>query len=490
MTQRAAAAINFGASAAVLVLEILAGRLLAPYVGVSLETFTGIIGTVLAGIALGSAMGGRLADRYGARLLLGPTVALGGVFAFLALPVVSVLGPAADGSSGSIVMLALAAFFMPAAVLSAVSPMVAQLVLDDLGETGRVIGGLSAAGTAGALFGTFITGFVLVSAAPTRAVIVVVATLLCLTGLGMWIRFGGRAAGTTGRPGLLVFGVIGASAFAGLATSSSCEAETAYSCVTVIEDPDRPSGRTLLLDTARHSYVDLQDPTHLEFRYLRIVAAVIEAVPGQQATRSANGPLDALHIGGGAFTLPHYLAAERPGTTSMVLEIDGELVDIVEARLGLEISEQLQVQVGDARLAIRDIEPDSYDVVVGDAFSGMTVPWHLTTREMAADIRDVLRPDGVYVLNLIDGFDNKFGRSQVATLQEIFEFVEVIVPPDNRIDRASVNQVLVASTAPIPQYDVAPNDGVLFSGPAIVDFVAGARSLTDDWAPVDQLRTR
>jgi SAM-dependent methyltransferase len=260
--------------------------------------------------------------------------------------------------------------------------------------------------------------------------------------------------------------------------------------VTVIADPDRPSGRTLLLDTARHSYVDLQDPTHLEFRYLRIVAAVIEAVPGQQATRSANGPLDALHIGGGAFTLPHYLAAERPGTTSMVLEIDGELVDIVEARLGLEISEQLQVQVGDARLAIRDIEPDSYDVVVGDAFSGMTVPWHLTTREMAADIRDVLRPDGVYVLNLIDGFDNKFGRSQVATLQEIFEFVEVIVPPDNRIDRASVNQVLVASTAPIPQYDVAPNDGVLLSGPAIIDFVAGARSLTDDWAPVDQLRTR
>ena len=158
--------IVFCASAAVLVLEILAARLLAPYVGVTLETYTGIIGTVLAGIALGAWYGGRLADRFEPRRLLGPMLLLGGVLALVIVPVTTLLGAArtATGAGGGPVvigLLTMAGFFAPAAVLSAVTPTVVKVQLRDLAVTGRVVGQLSAIGTTGAIFGTFVTGFIL-----------------------------------------------------------------------------------------------------------------------------------------------------------------------------------------------------------------------------------------------------------------------------------------------------------------------------------------
>ena len=149
-----ARALVAGSSAAVLVLEILAGRLLAPYVGVSLETFTGIIGIVLAGIATGAWAGGAIADQRDATPLIGAALAIGGGLTWLALPILSAFGPQFGDGTVAIIILSTAALFLPAAVLTAVSPMVAKLRLASLEDTGAVVGGLSAAGTLGALAGT------------------------------------------------------------------------------------------------------------------------------------------------------------------------------------------------------------------------------------------------------------------------------------------------------------------------------------------------
>src|SRR5262249_20126715 len=158
-------------------LEILAGRLLAPYVGISLETYTSVIGTVLAGIALGAWGGGKIADRIDPRRLLGATVALGGVFALLTIPIVRALGGQSTGAGrgrGSSLFLTFSAFFLPAVVLSAVTPMVIKLQLRDLDRTGGVVGRLSGISTFGALVGTFVTGYVLLAAAPTQTIIDVI----------------------------------------------------------------------------------------------------------------------------------------------------------------------------------------------------------------------------------------------------------------------------------------------------------------------------
>lgn len=473
VSKRYAQVLVFATSGAVLVLEILAGRLMAPYVGVSLETFTGIIGTILAGIAIGAAAGGHLADRHDPNRLIGPVLILGGILAWLSIPVVTILGPGVGRAVPAIVLLAFFGFFPPAMVLTAVSPMVAKLRLRDLGETGEVVGGLSAAGTAGALFGTFFTGFVLVAAAPTRPVVIALGLGLVVWGVVFSLR---RGAGTRPTPGVGLAALL----VLGLATISvdPCEFESAYACGKVVTDPDDESLRFLHLDTLRHGAVDLDDPTHLEFRYTRIIGDVIDGLP--------EGPIDALHVGGGAFSVPRWVNATRPGSTNMVLEIDPLLVEVGEDDLGLVTGDDLQIVTGDARLTIADLPTDAYDVVVGDVFGGLAVPWHLTTTEFIDEIERVLRPDGVYVLNLIDGDRNRFVEAEMATLAEHFDNRTVVVPPDWPTTRP-VNQLLVASDGPLPSLDVDPEDGVLVDD--VEGFTGDARPLRDDFAPVEQLAT-
>ena len=444
---------------------------MAPYVGVSLETFTGIIGTILAGIALGSAIGGRLADRNEPNAMIGPALIAGGVLSWLSIPIVSFLGPDIGSAIPAIVVLSLFGFFLPAMVLTTISPMVAKLRLQSLSETGEVVGGLSAAGTVGALFGTFVTGFVLVSAVPTRPIILAVGLALVAWGIVHSLRFGGGKLPSVGVAVLavMVFGIATVSA-------NPCEFESAYACGRVVTDEDNPNLRFLILDTLRHGAVDLEDPTHLEFRYINIIGDVIDTLP--------EGPIDALHLGGGGFSLPQYIHATRPGSTQLVLEIDPLLVEVGEEQLGLEVGPDLQVRTGDARLALDDLPTDGYDLVVGDAFGGLSVPWHLTTTEVIAELDRVLRPGGVYAMNVIDGNKNRFVEAELATLAEHFDYRAVVVPND--WPRAvPVNQILIASDAPIVPPGVDFEHGVIvedveaFTGEGIV--------LRDDFAPVEQL---
>jgi spermidine synthase len=255
----------------------------------------------------------------------------------------------------------------------------------------------------------------------------------------------------------------------------------------VIADPFLGSGRTLWLDTLRHSYVDLRNPRHLEFEYTRAIRDAIDAVhPGRQA-------LTVLHVGGGGFTLPRYVRATRPGSRNLVLEIDDALVREARRRLGLVTGPGLRVRVGDARLGIREERDDSYDVVVGDAFSGLSVPWHLTTREFVREVRRVLRPDGLYALNVIDYPPLDFMRAEVATLRDVFPHVAVVAPPGALEGQFGDNFVLLASDRPLPLgtlrrlFRKTGDAEAIRSGPGLEGLVRGARVLTDDFAPVDQL---
>ena len=477
-----AAVIVFATSAAVLVLEILAGRLLAPYVGVTLETYTGIIGTVLAGIALGSWWGGTQADRRDPQTLLGPVIAFGGLLALASLPIVRVFGPALAGRDPvTIVLLAFLGFFAPAAVLSAVTPMVVKIQLDSLRETGRTVGRLSALSTAGALLGTFLTGFVLLAAFPTTPIVIAVGALLVALGvaLSVWLpQQDGRSS-----PPVIAAGV--ALAALGLLVGTPCQHETAYFCASVIPDPVRPSGRLLVLDNLRHSYVDLDDPTHLEFDYARSVVAVIDgSYPGGRA-------LDVLHVGGGGFTLPRYLAQTRPGTESLVLELDPELVQLARDDLGLRIDGRLRVRTGDARLELLRLPSDSRDVVIGDAFGGLAVPWHLTTVEFVAEVQRVLRPGGVYVLNLIDHPPLAFARAETATLADAFGTAAVVAPPDRLNGDEGGNFVLTGGALDISgiveTLGARGSSEQVIAGARLRQFVDGSPTLRDDYAPVDQL---
>ena len=491
MSERRAFALVFLASGSVLVLEILAGRLLAPFVGVTLETFTGIIGVVLAGIALGTWQGGRLADRLDPARTVPLLLAAGGALAIAAVPLIRVLGDAGLGHGAfAIVTLAMLGFFLPSAVLSAVSPMIVKLRLRSVDHTGSVVGQLSAVGTFGSLVGVFLTGFVFVARFAITPVIVGLGVTLVVVGAALTLdRARTRGHHDTER-------LMGCAALAVCATAltvtvpSPCAEDTTYYCARVETDPARPTGRVLYLDDQSHSYVDLADPTYLGFSYAQSMSDVIAAMSPDGAA------LDTVHIGGGGFTLPRYLGATHPGSTSLVLEVDPGVVDLDERELGLTPFDGLTIRTGDARVLLRDVPDASTDLVIGDAFGGETVPWHLTTREFVTEVARVLRPDGIYALNIIDGSAMRFAGAELATLRAVFGNVAVLAPAD-RIDHlAGGNLVLVASPRPLPLDPMVGHvaergdtDIVLGSDAGIDRFIAGAQVLTDDFAPVDRLHT-
>ena len=480
MSQLVARLLVFGTSAAVLVLEIVAGRLMAPYIGVSLETFTGIIGVVLAGIAIGAWAGGAAADRTAPGPLIGPLIAVSGVFVVLAPQIVDFLGPAMRAAGPmEIVFLTTAAFFVPSATLSAVTPVVVKLRLRSLEETGSVVGSFSAIGTAGALAGTFLTGFVLLAAFPSTPMVLGMGIVLAL--LGGVMSFRTLGARTVLPAMALTLVGAGGTFFA----DGPCQYQTAYFCARIEVDEADPSGRELWLDNLLHAYIDLDNPERLELRYAREMADVIATMP--------EGPLDAGFIGGGGFTLPRYINTIRPGSHSVVFEIDAALVDLVQDELGLEPSADLEVIVDDARLSLRDLPDDSLDLMVGDAFGSLSVPWHLTTHEFIDEIDRVLRPGGVYVINVIDYPPLEFVEAETATLLEVFAHVGVIAPYRYLDGGSGGNFVLVASQSPVAWDGVQAGlnerslNEIAWFGDQARDFADGAPVLRDDYAPVDQL---
>jgi SAM-dependent methyltransferase len=249
------------------------------------------------------------------------------------------------------------------------------------------------------------------------------------------------------------------------------------------KDPFLATGRTLWLDDLEHSYVDLADPTYLEFDYTKSIDDVVQVAFPED-------PIEVLFVGGGGFTLPRAFVAQREGTRATVLELDPAVVDLARDELGLETGRDLRVQIGDGRIGIRDQPSATFDLVVGDAFGSLSVPWHLTTREFVAEVRRVLRPGGVYAMNVIDYPPFRFARAELATLQASFQWVGLIANTAQLDGTFGGNLVLVASDAPLDtaalEERTSRHGNVVVEGAALDEFVDDAPELTDDYAPVDQ----
>ena len=486
-----AAVLTFLAAGCVLVLEIAAGRLMAPYVGVSLTTYTGIIAAILAGIALGAWVGGRAADVVGPLPLLGPSFVLGGVAAMASVPIVAAVGDLGLGDGFlAIVTLAAVAFVLPAAILSAVGPVIVRATLIDLATSGSIVGRLSAIGTVGAITGTLLTGFVLLGLFPTRVLIVGVGALLVVIGVVLTVALARRGAVLSGVLALAAVGVGGLA----LAGPSPCDTESSYYCIAVVADVNDPNGRTLVLDRLSHAHVALDDPTGVRFGYIRRFADAA----GPYLDRLER-PVDVLHVGGGGFTFPRYLEATRTVTSQTVLELDPRVLAIAREQLGFAPNDAIEVLVGDARRSIERLPDTRFDLVVGDAFGGLAVPWHLTTTEFNEEVARVLRPGGMYVMNLIDYPPLGSVRAAAATVGRTFEHVAVIAGRTVLGGQSGGNVVLVASgepldvaavTARIDTWGESAETTILAAPSEVAGFIGEAPILTDDFAPVDQLLGR
>lgn len=247
----------------------------------------------------------------------------------------------------------------------------------------------------------------------------------------------------------------------------------------LLPDVDRDRAWLLTVDDAPQSYVDLDDPSHLEFEYVRRLAHVVDGAAGPDT------PLDVLHLGGGALTLPRYVAATRPGSRQDVVDADRGLLRLVRDHLPLPDGSGVRLHAADAREWLEAAAPASADLLIADVFGGSRVPAHLTSVEYARAAGRALREDGIYAANLADSAPFAFLRSQLANFAAVFPELALIGEPAVLRGRRFGNVVLLASYAPL---DVAPLvracaadafPARVTHGPALTRFIGGARPVAD-----------
>ena len=227
------------------------------------------------------------------------------------------------------------------------------------------------------------------------------------------------------------------------------ETPTAFAHARVEPDPARPGGRILLLDEHETSHVDLDDPSHLEWAYVRRIGDVVDAF------RPPGTAIDAVHLGGGACTLARYVLATRPRSTNEVHEIDAGVLDLARMHLGLRTSPRLRVRIGAAEELLACRDDRSADLVIGDAFEGQEVPAAFGTPAFAATLERVLRPSGVYALNVVDDRGAPLARGHAANLRTAFAHVAAIAPRAILRNRAGGNVIVIASNVPLPLKELA-----------------------------------
>jgi tetratricopeptide (TPR) repeat protein len=504
----------FISSLCLMVVEIVAARLIARDIGNSLYTWTSIIGVILTGMSLGNYLGGLLADRTN------PVKTLPNLFMLAAISCLLVLVLSVWVSQWELlwyltwpVRIALHVafvFMLPATLLGAISPVVAKRALDLSRQTGRTVGGLYAWGAIGSIVGTFLAGFVLVAASGTRTCFCMVAVVLAVMGI-LYARRRVMAYAVAVICLAALWGSSGKSALA-VATGEMASlrdlqdpaivfhTESQYQYVEVRRDPQPPHVTTMRLDKLRHSQVIPDDPYNLQYGYERIYAAVTH--------RSARGmkKITALVIGGGGYTYPLYLAHHFPGSHIEVAEIDPVVTQAAIEGMCLPADNDLSIHNIDAGNHVADLirrkqrgEPVvEFNFVYGDSINDFAVPFHLVTREFNEKIRELLTPDGIYMLNMIDSLHSaRFLGAVINTMQETFPHVVVLT------DRPVVDDwrirdtfVIIASRQPVDCRDlgreypenprltcrVMPDEQM-----ALACARAKGAVLTDDFAPVENL---
>lgn len=512
-------AVVFLASVCLMAVELLASRIIAEQAGSSLYTWTSVIGVVLAGMSLGSFAGGALSDRYDAVRLLGWLFMAASASVVGVLVVTRVFANAQPFATwhwpALVFTTVFCIFFLPSVLMGTFGPIATKIAVQRAIQStnakggpaattdtvGGAVGAVSAWNAAGSIIGTVASGFWLISAVGTRSLTMLVAVVLALTGLAVMPRRRWHIAWTMVAVAAFVLTRTSVPALADWkyedvfrnSDADVFSADSAYQSIRVYEDAsDRDVEHTLrvvALDYLIHGYVDLDDPTFLNYGYERVYRDVMERYAGDR-------PVSAFFMGGGSYTFPRWLLARHPGSTAVVAEIDPMVVEANYRATGLPRKTPIKTIVGDARNAVEDLPPDSrFDFFLGDAFNDLAVPYHLTTLEFTRDVASHLKPNGAYLVNIIDDFDSGLLLgSFVGTLERVFKHVYVFCTDVSGVSKGRDTFVVAASNVPLDLTGWQPNHDTEFEGSVLTPAnltdlrkKCRGRILTDDDAPVENL---
>lgn len=479
--------VSFFVGGTILAFELTAARVVAPYIGTTIYTWTSVIGVILAALAAGYAVGGKVADQRKASqdvvwLLAGAAAAL----LLVNLTKDWLLGNVAEMSISlrwQALLASVLLFSFPTFLMGMISPYLARLSITKLSSSGASLARISAAGTVGSLAGTFVTGFLLFSVVGSRYILTWLSIFMVLTSFLLALRF---ALAT--RTLLLLMGLLMLlySPHATIASASVLEdLDTAYSRVIVNDRmyENRPIRVLQTDDSAWQSGVYLDGSKELVFGYTRAFAEVLKTRPNAS---------NVLVIGGGSYSFPEFIASAYPTTKIDVIEIDTKLTDIAIEYFNFKQPQNLHIINQDGRQFLNN-NRQKYDMIFMDAFSSMVPPFQLMSQQAVERLSSSLTPDGLVILNAISaasGGKSKISGSIAATYESVFKEVAFYQVDANFPKTISQNLLLVASKEPFsPGLDKALTSsgaGAFHTKDTPASF-AYTKVLTDDFAPVEIL---
>ena len=487
-----------------MVLELVAARLVAKHLGSSLYTWTAVIGVVLAGITIGNYLGGRIADRFQA----GKALAILFAFSSAACVIVVILNnlvgewtwlwhfswPMRVFGHVSLV------FLIPSTLLGTISPVVAKMALGRGLPTGRTVGDIYAWGAAGSIAGTFATGYYLILAMGTVAIIWAVGGVLLLLAILYWAKLWVLYLWAAIFIALMTMGVAPAEwakgTGAGLALREKpnpdiiYEDESQYCYIAVKSISENPDRRAFMQDKLKHSDMVMGDILDLKYSYVQIYAAATHLLS------RGKSELSVLVIGGGGYVFPRYVEEVWPGSRIDVVEIDPGVTEAAMQAFGLKPDTPINTFTMDARVYVNQLlgQKTRYDFIYEDALSDYSIPYQLTTKEFNDKIARILTDSGVYMIELIDTYDSGlFLGAFVNTLEQTFSHVYVVTEEQSRSGRSTF--VVIAAKQEINLENIrlekpVKNLDLWILSSACLEVLKGKAHgivLTDDYAPVENL---
>ena len=484
----------FVSGAVVMALELVGSRILAPVFGDSIFVWGALIGVVMAALSLGYYVGGRMADRRPSYGVFSMILISAGVLIML-IPlsspfILEVVYLSGVGDRYGPILASLLLLAAPTILLGMISPYSVRMSAESIFNLGGISGSLYSISTAGSIFGTFFTVFVLIPSFGVRQIVFSLGVvLIAVAVVGMTLVEKGIIF-TLMLVLLMPSLFAGGGPFLGISGNAVIRKDTPYSTLTVI-DSEAKGTRTMYLNNMPHSAMYLNGSNRAVFRYTDYFNVAFLFNPEAERV---------LFIGGGGFSGPKQFLEHYPNATVDVVEIDPDVVAVAQDYFGVTDDPRMRTFTMDGRSFLRDA--GTYDVVVLDAYSKTYVPFHLMTLEFFESLDEHLAPDGVVVSNLISsliGDTSDLLKAEVNTIAGVFPQVYLFPTRSGQLSLLQ-NIILVATKSPT-RFDEAdlmeaaeahPVEGVPLQRYADTLFSLELASdselvLTDDYAPAEDL---
>ena len=476
----------FLSGALTMMLELIAARILSPYVGSSNLIWTTIIGIMLTSMSIGYWVGGKIADKNKendinvlSNYLLISAIATS-LIPILEVKFVDALSQMSNNLVFVAMVCATVTFGIPSFLLATVSPIAVKIKNSSMDNVGETSGKISSLSTIGSIFGTFFAGFILIPNLGVRNIILGCSILLWILSVYLFNKKDKKYYILMIAELLIIIGlnVLGGYLFQVRNPEITRDVDSEYSRIWVTNlDVGETTYKTLQVDTGLESYIN-QETGEMGATYLYYYDLF------EYYNKEAN---DALMIGGAAYTYPMHYLKKYQNKTIDVVEIDEKMTQIAEEEFGLDKNNpNLGLITQDGRSYLNYNEK-KYDTVFIDAFKGLNAPFELTTYEAMQKVYNSLDENGTVITNIIsaiEGDDADFIKYEYSTYKAIFDDVKVFQVNPNHSDDEEQNLILVGikGNGNI-NTDKEEEYGELLSN-EIKDFTSDKPIITDDYAPI------